>query len=388
VGIKVLGPDLESIEAVGNHIEAVLKGVPGTRNVFAERAAGGYFLDVVWDREKLGRFGLSMEDAQMHLAAALGGESIGTVFLGRERYGLAVRYQEDFRQDVDAIKRVLLTPMADGMAPTGLRAGPVALGQVAEVRRLEGPSMLRNEDGRLAAYVYADVAGRDLGSYVAEAKRRVAQEVDLPAGVALSFSGQIEDLERSRARLAWLLPITLLLIIGLLWLNSRSWTRVFIVMLAVPFSLIGAVWLLWGLDYNVSVAVWVGMIALAGLDAETGMFMLLYLDLAYRKAREEGRLVTLDDLRTAVHQGAVKRVRPKVMMVGTAIVGLIPVMLSTGTGADVMKRVAAPMVGGLISSFALELLVYPVLFYLWKKNTDMAGPQGPKGFWRLVQRVG
>lgn len=385
VGVKVMGPDLKAIEAVGEQIEAVLRDVRGTRNVFSERAAGGYFLDVVWDREKLARYGLSIESAQMHLAAALGGENIGTVVRGRERYGLAVRYMADFRDHDEDIRRVLLTPgkMGSGAAP-----GPVALGQVAELRRLEGPSMLRNEDGRLAAYVYADVAGRDLGSYVEEAKRRVAEKVKLPAGLAIRFSGQVEEMERSRARLAWLVPITLLLIVGLLWMSSRSWTRVAIVLTAVPFSLIGAVWLLWGLDYNLSVAVWVGFIALAGLDAETGMFMLLYLEMSYDKAKEEGRMLTLADLKGAIHEGAVKRVRPKVMTVAVDFVGLFPVMLATGTGADVMKRVAAPLVGGLATSFLLELLVYPVLFYAWKKNTDLAGPQGPKGFWRLVQRIG
>jgi Cu(I)/Ag(I) efflux system membrane protein CusA/SilA len=388
VGVKVLGADLASIEKVGEQVEGVLRQVPGTRSVFSERAAGGYFLDVVWDREKLGRYGLSMEDAQMHLAAALGGENISTVVRGRERYGLAVRYKADFRDHIEDVKRVLITPMGSGQA---MGQGPVPLGLLAEVRQLEGPSMLRNEDGRLAAYVYADVADRDLGSYVAEAKAAVAAKVKLPAGTALRFSGQVEDMERSRARLAWLLPLTLLVIVGLLFMNSRSWTRVVIVLTAVPFSLIGSVWLLWALDYNLSVAVWVGFIALAGLDAETGMFMLLYLELAYDKAKEEGRMASLTDLRAAIHEGAVKRVRPKVMTVAVDFVGLLPVMIATGTGADVMKRVAAPLVGGLASSFLLELLVYPVIFWYWKGHTEgLMTSKRPwvNGFWKAVARIG
>jgi copper/silver efflux system protein len=263
---------------------------------------------------------------------------------------------------------------------------------VATVRRLDGPAMIRNEDGRLASYVYVDVDQelRDLGSYVDEA-RAAAAKLSLPAGVSLRFSGQVENMQRARATLQWVLPLTVLLVVLLLFLNSRSWTRTVIVLLAVPFSLIGAAWLLWALGFHLSVAVWVGLIALAGLDAETGMFMLLYLELAHDEAKAKGKLKTEAQLRAAIHQGAVKRVRPKVMTVAVDFIGLLPVMFATGTGADVMKRIAAPVVGGLASSFLLELAVYPALFYLWKWNCEIkpALQKRPaSGFWGWVAKLG
>jgi Cu(I)/Ag(I) efflux system membrane protein CusA/SilA len=267
----------------------------------------------------------------------------------------------------------------------------IPLGQVATVRKLQGPGMIRDESGLLAGYVYVDVAGRDLGGYVEEAKRLLAQKVQLPAGVSYRFSGQYENMQRVAGRMAWIVPLTLLLVFGLIYLNTRSVTRTTIILLAVPFSLIGAFVLLKLLGYNMSVAVWVGLIALAGLDAETGIFMLLFLELSHEEQKASGRMNTLADLREAIHHGAVKRVRPKVMTVACAFTGLLPILFSTGSGADVMKRIAAPMLGGLISSFALELIVYPAVFYLWRAHSDgLLTSKHPwvNGFWRAVAWLG
>jgi Cu(I)/Ag(I) efflux system membrane protein CusA/SilA len=387
IGIKVLGSDLKAIQAVALRVEAALKGLPGTRSVFAERTTGGYFLDLDWDRRSLARYGLSVEQAQMQFAAAVGGENVTTVVMGRERYGVNVRYARDFRGDVDAIGRVLLTPGSMG----GKSAVRVPLRQLARLRKLEGPAMIRDEGGLLAGYVYVDVQGRDLGGYVAEAKRVVAAKVPLAPGVTLRFSGQYENMERVAKRMAWMVPLTLLLVFALIYLNTGSLVRTGIILLAVPFSLIGAVLLLKLLGYNMSVAVWVGIIALAGLDAETGIFMLLFLELSHAQMRGQGRMQNLADLREAVQHGAVKRVRPKIMTVACAFCGLLPILFSTGSGADVMKRIAAPMLGGLFSSFALELLVYPAVFYLWRAHTDgmLVSRHGMVNrFWRLVERVG
>jgi Cu(I)/Ag(I) efflux system membrane protein CusA/SilA len=389
VGIKVQGAELGDVEKAAVAVEAALKPLRGSRSVLAERATGGYFLDVDWDREALGRYGLSVEDAQMHLAAAVGGDSVSTLVLGRQRFGLSVRYLPDFRDSVEDIKRVQLQAMAKAGMPA---PAPVLLGQVATVKKLEGPAMIRNEDGRLASYVYVDVDQemRDLGSYVDEA-RGITDKLSLPAGVSLRYSGQVENMERAWATLQWILPLTLLVVVFLLYMNSHSWIRTAIVLLAVPFSIIGAAWLLWALGYHLSVAVWVGFIALAGLDAETGMFMLLYLEMAHDEAKAKGKLKSELQLRAAIHHGAVKRVRPKVMTVACAFIGLLPVMLSNGSGADVMKRIAAPMVGGLASSFALELAVYPAVYYLWKWHAEIrpALEKRPaRGFWGWVARIG
>ena len=267
----------------------------------------------------------------------------------------------------------------------------VTLGQVAQVRKLEGPAMIRDEGGLLAGYVYVDVAGRDLGGYVDEAKQLVAAKVHLPAGITLRWSGQYENMQRVAERMRWMIPLTLVLVFGLIFLNTRSITRTCIILLAVPFSLIGAVLLLKLLGYNMSVAVWVGLIALAGLDAETGIFMLLFLELSHGEMTAAGRMNGLADLREAVQHGAVKRVRPKIMTVACAFCGLLPILFSTGSGADVMKRIAAPMLGGLFSSFALELIVYPAVYYLWRGHTDgMMVSRSPwvNRFWRVVALVG
>jgi Cu(I)/Ag(I) efflux system membrane protein CusA/SilA len=365
IGIKVLGPDLQVIQRIGEQLEGIIRAVPGTRTVLAERTAGGYYLDFVLNRDALARYGLSIEDAQTIVTSAIGGDVITTTVEGRERYGVNVRYGREFRDNVQALRRVLVP------TPSGAQ---VPMAQLADIRLLEGPSMIRDENGQLAGYVFVDMAGRDVGGYVREAKQRVHEQLDLPTGYTLAWSGQYENLARVRERLKVVIPLTLALIALLLYLNTASAVKTGIVLLAVPFSLIGAVWLLYALGYNMSIAVWVGMIALMGLDAETGVFMLLFLDLAYGERVSAGRMRTEHDLEEAIVQGAVKRVRPKMMTVLAAFMGLLPIMWSTGAGADVMKRIAAPMVGGLFTSFALELLVYPVLYAIWK--------------WRFVLRRG
>jgi Cu(I)/Ag(I) efflux system membrane protein CusA/SilA len=283
---------------------------------------------------------------------------------GRARYPVNLRYPRELRGDVDQLQRVLVA------APGGAQ---VPLGQLAEVRLVQGPSMLRNENGFLAGYVYVDIAGRDVGGYVEEAKRAVASQLKLPAGYVLQWSGQYENMIRVRERLKVVVPITLALIFVLLLANTRSAFKAAVVMLAVPFSAVGAIWLFHLLHYNVSIAAWVGMIALLGLDAETGVFMLLFLDLSYEDAKRQGRLRSVAELDEAILHGAVKRVRPKLMTVAAAFMGLLPIMWSTSAGADVMKRIAAPMIGGLVTSFLLELLVYPAVYKLWKRRTELRG---------------
>jgi Cu(I)/Ag(I) efflux system membrane protein CusA/SilA len=361
VGVKVYGSDLAQIEAIGQKLESLLRGVPGTRSVFAERVAGGYFVDFDLKREELARYGLSVASVQDVIMSAVGGENVTTTVEGRARFPVNVRYPRELRDDLDQLGRVLV------MTPSGAQ---VPLGQLAELKMTTGPSMIRNENGLLAGYVYVDMTGRDIGGYVDEAKKAVAAGVALPPGYSLEWSGQYENMIRVRERLELVVPATVFLIFFLLYLNTRSGVKAGIVMLAVPFSVVGAVWLMYLLGYNVSIAAWVGMIALMGLDAETGVFMLLFLDLSYEEARAKGRLRTLADLHDAIVHGAVKRVRPKMMTVTAAFMGLMPIMWSTGAGADVMKRVAAPMVGGLATSFLMELLVYPALYLLWKRNKE------------------
>jgi Cu(I)/Ag(I) efflux system membrane protein CusA/SilA len=358
VGIKVYGPDLAVIERIGKEIEAVLPGVAGTRSVFAERVGGGYFLDFDLKRDQLARYGLSVDDAQMIVMNAIGGDNVGTTIEGRERYPINVRYYRDSRSDLDRLSRALV-PAMDGKMQ-------IPLAEIATLKLATGPSMLRNENGMLNGYVYVDVAGRDVGSYVAAAKLAVRKDVALPAGYTLAWSGQYEAMERVRERLKFVLPLTLFLIFLLLYLNTHSTTKTLIVLLAVPFSAIGAIWLLYLLGYNMSIGVWVGLIALMGVDAETGVFMLLYLELAFEERRLAGRMNSVADLREAIVHGAVKRIRPKVMTVATMFVGLAPIMWSTGAGADVMKRIAAPMIGGIFTSFLLELVVYPAIYEVWK----------------------
>jgi Cu(I)/Ag(I) efflux system membrane protein CusA/SilA len=371
VGLKISGANLVQIEQIGGQVEAALRQLKGTRSIFAERTGGGYFLDIDWNRDELARYGLSIDQAQEAVQNAIGGENIATAVQGRERYSVNVRYQRDFRSNMEAVGRVLV-PVAGGQKQ-------ISLSQLAEVSVAGGPAMIRDEDGLLTGYVYVDIAGQDPGGYIEEADRLLRGKLELPAGYAVTWSGQYEAMQRVRERLAVVVPLTLLLIILLLYLNTRSLVKTSIVLLAVPFSAVGAVWFLYLLGYNMSIGVWVGLIALLGVDAETGVFMLLYLDLAYEKARKEGRLNTLADLRAAILQGAAKRIRPKFMTVATTMLGLIPIMWSTGTGADVMKHIAAPMVGGILTSFLMELMVYPAIYEIWKWNFEMKKRRIPAG---------
>ena len=374
VGIKIYGEDLSEIERIGERLERLMKKVPGTRSAFAERVTSGYFVDITPRREELARYGLTVEQVQQVILSAVGGENVSTVIDGRARYPVNIRYPRELRENIDRLGRVLVASPA---GRDGLRQVPLA--QLADIRLVSGPAMIRDEDGFLSGYVYVDIAGRDVGGFVEDAKRLVAHELKLPPGYSLKWSGQYENMLRVRGRLKLVVPLTLILIFVLLYANTRSVFKASVVMLAVPFSAIGAVWLFYLLHYNVSVAAWVGMIALLGLDAETGVFMLLFLDLAYEEARVRGALRNAEELDLAILHGAVKRARPKLMTVAAAFMGLLPIMWSTSAGADVMKRIAAPMIGGLVTSFALELLVYPAIYKLWKgrKLQPTAGGEGP-----------
>jgi Cu(I)/Ag(I) efflux system membrane protein CusA/SilA len=314
---------------------------------------GGYFVDFDIRRADIARYGLSIKEVEMIIMSAIGGEPVTTTVEGRERYTVNVRYARELRDDLDKLRRVLVPTMSGAQIP---------LEQLADIRLTQGPSMLRDENAMLSGYVYVDITGRDIGSYVAEAKKIVGEKLTLPASYSLQWSGQYENMVRVKKRLKVVIPLTLFLIFVLLYMNTKSPVKAGIVMLAVPFSLIGAVWFLYILNFNVSIAVWVGMIALMGLDAETGVFMLLFLDLSYYDQVRQGRMKTFQDLKEAIIHGAVKRIRPKMMTVTAMFMGLIPIMWSLGTGSDMMKRIAAPMIGGVFTSFILELLVYPPIY--------------------------
>jgi copper/silver efflux system protein len=357
VGIKVLGTDLNKIEEIGLQVERALQDVPGTRSAFFERVTGGYYLDFEVNRQEAARYELSVNEVNDLIESAIGGMSIATTIEGRERYPINVRYARDLRDNLSRLSRVLV-PTASG--------AQVPISQLASIRLRTGPPMIKNEEGFMAGFLYVDVAGRDMGRYVEEAKQVVAQKVQLPAGYQLAWSGQYEYLQRVVERLWVVVPITLFIVFLLLYFNTGSLIKTSIILLAVPFSAIGAIWLLYCLDYNMSIAVWVGLIALLGVDAETAVFMLLYLDLAYEERKAKGTMKSIADLKEAIIEGAVKRLRPKVMTVGVMFMGLVPIMWSTGAGSDVMRRIAAPMIGGIFTSFLLELLVYPAIYEIWK----------------------
>ncbi len=365
IGIKVFGKNLEDMESLARQIETVLRSVPGTTSAFAERITGGFYLNVEPDREQLARYGLNPGDLMDVVSTALGGEMVTTTVEGRERYGVAVRYPRDMRSDPQQIEREVLVPtMAGAMLP---------LGQVAKVRIAQGPPAIRTENALLSAYIYVDIRDRDIGRYVADAKQAVAAQVQFPKGTYITWSGQFEYMERAMAKMQVVIPVTLLTIFLLLYLNFRRITETLIVMLSVPFALVGGVWLMWWLDYHLSVAVAVGFIALAGVAAETGVVMLIYLDQAWRETQErcvrQGQVAGVNDLYAAVMQGAVERVRPKMMTVVAITAGLLPILWSTGTGSEVMSRIAAPMVGGMLSSTVLTLVVIPALYALAKQWT-------------------
>jgi len=367
LGVKVYGPDLDKIQDTALQVERALSDLPGTRSVFAERTASGYFLDFTVNREAAARYGLTTGDVNDVIEMAIGGKTITTTVEGRERYPVNARYAPDFRQDINSLKRVLVP------TPSGAQ---VPIGMLADIRRQTGPPDIRDENGQLTGFVFIDSTTSDIEGYVRRASARLAERVHSAPGVSMEWVGQFQYLREAGRRLLLVVPFTLLLIVVLIHLNTRSVVKTFIVLLAVPFSLIGAFWLLYLLGYNMSVAVWVGLIALAGLDAETGVVMLLYLDQAWEKYRAEGRMETMADLHAAVREGAVQRVRPKVMTVSAILFGLLPILWSPATqaGADVMKRIAAPMIGGVLTSALLELLLYPVIFVLWKGRPLKARP--------------
>jgi len=359
LGIKVFGPDLQGIESLAHQIETAIVDLPDTRSVFAERTVGGYFLDFDVNREAAARYGLTAGDVNDVIETAIGGKTITTTVEARERYPIRARYAPDFRQDLDSLKRVLIP------TPTGAQI-PISL--VADIRYRTGPPSIRNENGQLVGFVLIDPATSNIDGYVRHAAKRIAERVKFPAGYHIEWAGQFQYIKQAEERLKIVVPLTLAIIFILIYFNTRSVVKTGIVLLAVPFSLIGAFWLLWLLGYHMSVAVWVGLLALAGLDAETGVVMLLYLDHAWEKFRAEGRMKSRGDLRAAIHEGAVQRLRPKVMTACAILFGLLPIMWSpiSQTGADVMKRIATPMIGGVITSTLLELLIYPTIFLMWR----------------------
>jgi len=370
VGVKVLGTDLAEMEKLARQIEAVIRTVPGTTSAYAERVIGGYYLNVDPDRTQLARYGLMVGDLQNLIAMALGAEPVTTTVEGRERYSVSIRYPRDYRSDPQAIASQVLIPLPDG--------GTVPLGEVAKVSLAPGPSSIRTENAQLAGYIYVDFRDRDLGGYVADAQRAVATQIKLPPGYYVTWSGQFEYLERAKARLQVVVPFTILIVFLLLYLNFRRVTETLIIMLSVPFSLVGGVWLMWLLSFNLSVAVAVGFIALVGVAAETGVVMLIYLDQAYTELQEsrasEGRPFTHEDLYAAIMRGGAERVRPLMMTVAAIIAGLLPIMWSHGTGAEVMQRIAVPMIGGMVSATVLTLLVIPAI-YAVVKGASLRSPR-------------
>jgi copper/silver efflux system protein len=363
IGIKVFGKSLAEIEKLAREIESVVKGVPGTTSAYAERVTGGYYLDIEPDRMALARYGLGVGELQEVIGTALGGEMVTTTVEGLERYGVIVRYPRELRQDPQAISTQVLVPVMNGTM--------IPLGQLARVSLMQAPPAIRTENALLAAYIFVDIRDRDIGGYVADAQKAVRDQVQFPPGYYATWSGQFEYMERAKEKLAIVVPLTLLIIFLLLYLNFRRLTETLIVMLSVPFSLVGGIWLMWLLGYNLSVAVAVGFIALAGVAAETGVVMLIYLDHAWEAIRAkragEGVEPTVADLYEAVMQGAVERVRPKMMTVVAIMAGLLPIMWGSGTGSEVMRRIAAPMVGGMISSTILTLIVIPAIYGLVKE---------------------
>ena len=357
VGIKLGGPDLTVLQELGQQVELIMRNVPGTLSVYSERVVGGNYLDFNIDREAIARYGMTVGDVQDVIQSAIGGMTITTTVEGLERYPVNLRYSRELRDNLPALQEILVS------GPTGQQ---VPLRYLADIEISKGPPSIKTENSRPNAWVYVDIQGIDVGTYVAMARRAVAEQLELPAGYTVTWSGQYEYMIRAQQRLKLVIPLTLIIIFVIIYFNTRSFIETGIVFLAVPFSLVGAFWFLYFLDFEMSIAVWVGLIALAGLDAETGVVMLLYLDVAYKKAVQAGTMHKLSHLVDAIYQGAVHRVRPKIMTASVILAGLIPIMWSTGTGADVMKRIAAPMVGGVVTSVVMELGIYPVIYYIWK----------------------
>ena len=360
VGIKIMGDDLEILSSLGEQIEAIVRDIPGTLSAFSERVVGGNYLDLEIDRQAIARYGLTVGDVQDIIGAAIGGMKVTETVEGLERYSVNIRYQRDYRNDLQALDHVLV-PLASG--------SHIPLAQIANIRIKKGPPGIKTENARRTAWIYVDLRGIDVGTYVENAKQIIEDQVDLPAGYNIIWSGQYEYMQKARATLMVVIPLTLLIIFIIIYMNTKSMVKTGIIFVALPLSLVGCFWYIYLLDYNMSVAVWIGIIALAGISAETGVVMLLYLDLAFDLWNKNGRMLNLGDLKQAIHYGAVKRIRPKVMTICVIIAGLIPIMWSHGAGADVMKRIAAPMVGGVITSGLMELMVFPVLYFMWRGLT-------------------
>ncbi|MBE0605965.1 MAG: efflux RND transporter permease subunit, partial [Deltaproteobacteria bacterium] len=362
VGIKIMGDDLDTLAKLGEQVEAVVSKVPGTLSAYSERITGGNYFDYNIRREEAARYGLTVGDVQDVIMSALGGMNVTTTVEGLERYPVNVRYPEELRDNPESMRRILVPTPGGAQVP---------LGQLADISIHKGPASIKSENARRTVWIYVDIRGIDLGTYVKNAREAVRKNIKLPAGYSLVWSGQFEYMERAGKRLMIVIPLTLLIVFLIIYMNTKSLIKTAIVLLAVPFSLVGAFWFIYLLGFNLSVAVWVGIIALAGLDAETGVVMLLYLEVAYEKMKREKLMNTMGDLKEAIIDGAVKRIRPKVMTASVIIAGLIPIMWSTGTGSDVMKRIAAPMVGGVVTSVIMELLVYPVIYeFLKQKGLD------------------
>ena len=393
VGIKVAGPNLAELERIGNRIEAIIRRVPGTSSVFAERVMGGNYVEFDLDRDAIARYGLTIGDVQDVLEVAIGGMPLTTTVEGLERYGVILRYNRDYRENLEALRAIVIPVKSAGAGGMGASPGGAAapanglmaqvpLSELAHLRVVAAPMGVKSEGAVPNAWIYVDVQGVDIGTYVHRAQQAVndalhSGELKVPSGYSIIWSGQFEFMQRAQQRLLIVIPLTLLIIVFIIFLNTKSWIKTAIVLLAVPFSLVGAFWMIYLFGYNLSVAVWVGIIALAGLDAETGVVMLLYLDLAYDEWKNSGRLRTTTDLRDAIYHGAVKRVRPKAMTAAVIIAGLMPILWSHGAGADVMKRIATPMIGGVVTSTLMELLVYPAIFYLWRRRGLAPGPAAP-----------
>jgi Cu(I)/Ag(I) efflux system membrane protein CusA/SilA len=357
VGVKVMGPKLETIEEIGLQVERVLQKLPGTRSAFFERVTGGYYVDFQPKREQAARYNLTVNQLNDIVESAIGGQNVTSTVEGRERYPVNVRYARGLRDNISSLSRVLVS------TPDGAQ---IPLIELADISVHSGAPMIKNEEGFRAGFVYVDTANSDLGGYVEKARQAVAQGVQVPPGYQFVWSGQYEYIQRIIERLWVVIPITLFIVFLLLYFNTGSLIKTSIILLAVPFSAVGAIWLLYLLGYNMSIAVWVGLIALLGVDAETGVFMLLYLEIAYAERGRKGQMKSMADLKDAIEDGAVKRLRPKVMTVAVMFMGLIPIMWSHGAGSDVMRRIAAPMIGGIFTSFLLELLVYPAIYEIWK----------------------
>lgn len=370
VGIKIAGPDLNVLQELGSKIESVSRGIEGTRSAFAERSVGGNYINYNIDRNAIARYGLTVNDVQQVILTALGGMNVTKTIEGLERYPVNVRYQRDYRSSIEELKRILV-PLPSG--------GNIPISMVADLSIEKGPPMIKTENARPNVWVYVDIKDIDVGTYIENAKEVIAEHVEMPKGYSIEWSGQFEYMERANERLSVVIPFTLLLVIVLIYMNTKSFTKTGIVLLALPFSLVGAVWFLYLAGFNMSIAVWVGIIALLGIDAETGVVMLLYLDIAYERALKAGKLTNNTALKEAIYDGAVKRIRPKLMTVMTTFLGLLPIIIGVGTGSDVMKRIAAPMVGGIFTSFVMELTVYPAIYYILKKKELTNNSGNPNG---------